>query len=343
MGVGGWSWWPGREDGSPEITVRSGEAGKISMQTLKSGAIYFALVFGSGFVLGTIRTLWVVPLAGVRSAELMEAPLMLAVTVLAARFIVRRRAGDPLGIGLVALGFLLFAEIGVATGLRHLSLRGYIASRDPVSGTVYLMLLALFAVMPALLAPKRSSVSLLDAFIPHPDIRERHEIRIQAPAELVMKIAREFDMQSIGLVRAIFQLRAKALGARADFKPSRGLVAGMLAIGWQCLAEHAGRYFIAGAACQPWNADPGFAAIPPDQFASFAEPDRVKIAWTIEAEPSGQTLTHFVTETRAAATDEVARSKFRWYWRKFGLGIRAIRWLLLRALRRQAEAAYIRR
>ena len=46
------------------------------MQVVKAGAIYFALVFGAGFVLGTIRTLWVVRRFGTRMAELMEMPIM---------------------------------------------------------------------------------------------------------------------------------------------------------------------------------------------------------------------------------------------------------------------------
>ena len=60
------------------------------MQILKAGALYFALVFGAGFVLGTIRTLWVVPRLGMRVAELMETPIMLVVTIAAARWIVHR-------------------------------------------------------------------------------------------------------------------------------------------------------------------------------------------------------------------------------------------------------------
>ena len=55
------------------------------MQVLKAGAVYFAVVFAVGFVLGTIRTLWVVPRFGARTAELMEMPVMLAVTIVAAR------------------------------------------------------------------------------------------------------------------------------------------------------------------------------------------------------------------------------------------------------------------
>ena len=54
------------------------------MRILKAGVLYFMLVFGAGFVLGTIRTLWVVPRVGARMAELMETPIMFVVTVLAA-------------------------------------------------------------------------------------------------------------------------------------------------------------------------------------------------------------------------------------------------------------------
>jgi hypothetical protein len=85
------------------------------MQILKAGALYFALVFGAGFVLGPIRILWVVPRVGTRMAELTEAPIMLVVTIISARWIVRRLAvpstpSSRLGMGGIALGLLLVAE-----------------------------------------------------------------------------------------------------------------------------------------------------------------------------------------------------------------------------------------
>jgi len=127
------------------------------MQTLKAGALYFALVFGAGFVLGTLRVLFVVPRLGGRNAELIEAPLMLAVTFLAARWTVRRLAVPPvwrhsLAMGCVALGLLLAAELGVVLGLRGLSPGEYFRTLDPVAGTVYYALLAAFAVMPVFVA-----------------------------------------------------------------------------------------------------------------------------------------------------------------------------------------------
>jgi hypothetical protein len=127
------------------------------MRILKAGLLYFALVFGAGFVLGTIRTFWVVPSLGVRKAELLESPIMLLVTIFAARFVVRRGSlphavASRLGTGIIALGILIAAELGLALWLRGLSIREYIASRDPVAGAVYLGLLVLFALMPLLVA-----------------------------------------------------------------------------------------------------------------------------------------------------------------------------------------------
>ena len=90
-------------------------------------------------------------------AELMETPIMLVITILAARWTVRRLAvpSTPparLGMGFVALGLLLVAEFTLVLWLRGLTIREYFASRDPVAGTVYYVMLAVFAVMPLLVA-----------------------------------------------------------------------------------------------------------------------------------------------------------------------------------------------
>jgi hypothetical protein len=129
------------------------------MQPLKAGALYFSLVFGAGFVLGTLRVLEIVPKFGARAAELMEAPIMLLVTIFAARWVVHRlslpaRASVRLGAGFIALGFLLGAEFTVVLAIRHLTISEYIAGRDPVAGTVYIAMLLVFALMPFLISRK---------------------------------------------------------------------------------------------------------------------------------------------------------------------------------------------
>lgn len=134
------------------------------MKALKASFLYFALVFGAGFILGPMRLLWAVPRFGTRTAELMEMPIMLMVTIVAARWVIRRLGVPPtvsarLGMGGIALGLLLAAEFALVLRLRGLSIDEYLASRDPVSGTVYYAMLGVVAVMPLLVArtqPRRS-------------------------------------------------------------------------------------------------------------------------------------------------------------------------------------------
>lgn len=178
----------------------------------------------------------------------------------------------------------------------------------------------------------------IERFVPSPDIRERFQTDIRAPRDLVMEVASSFDLQSIRLVRAIFWFREKIMRVhRAAPRRPQGLLEEMRGLGWGTLLERPGEVIVCGATCQPWLADVRFTAIPADRFAGYAEPNRVKIAWTLEAEALGPAITRFAHETRAVGTDAEARRRFRRYWRWARFGIVAIRWLLLPAVRAEAE------
>lgn len=117
--------------------------------------MYFAMVLGTGFVLGMFRVPILVPRIGERWAELAEMPIMAAVIYFAAGYILRRfpdirHPGRSLLAGVLALALTVVAELGLATVLQDQSLAQFIASRDKVSGSVYLALLLAFAVMPRL-------------------------------------------------------------------------------------------------------------------------------------------------------------------------------------------------
>lgn len=124
------------------------------MDLLRAGAIYFALVFGAGFVLSPIRILWLVPRVGERTAELLEAPIMLGVIILTARWVSRRFVTPSrlLAVGCVALALGLLCGFTVVLWLQGSTIRQYITSRDPVAGTVFIVMLGLLAVMPLLVA-----------------------------------------------------------------------------------------------------------------------------------------------------------------------------------------------
>jgi hypothetical protein len=128
-------------------------------------------------VLGSIRVPFLVPRLGERAAELIEMPFMFVVVLVSARFIINRYSLPAnvlprLGAGFLALGLLVTAEVLLAVALQDRKLGEYVASRDPVSGIVYLAMLLLFAVMPLILARVRSAYHVQAQPINPPDLRK---------------------------------------------------------------------------------------------------------------------------------------------------------------------------
>ena len=178
----------------------------------------------------------------------------------------------------------------------------------------------------------------LDRFMPHYDVVERHHIAVDAPAALTFAAACELDMLRLRLVRAIFKGRELLLGSSPDaVERPHEFLALTKSLGWGVLSEAAGREIVMGAATQPWKADVVFRPIPAAEFAEFHEPEHVKIAWTLRADPVGDDASVFRTETRAVATDAAARAKFRRYWSLLSPGIIFIRRATLRPVRAEAE------
>jgi hypothetical protein len=125
------------------------------MRALKAGALYFAIVFATGWIFGPIRVLWIVPHLGETAGVLLEAPLMLVVMVVAARWTVRRLAlptshKTRIAVGLTALGLLLVAEVLGARWLRGVSIADVLAGFRSVSGAITLLLFVIFAAVPIL-------------------------------------------------------------------------------------------------------------------------------------------------------------------------------------------------
>ena len=128
---------------------------------IRASFLYFALVMGAGFLLGSVRVLFVVPHLGERWAELAEMPIMAMVIVVAAGYILRRypevqTRGRALVVGFTALALSVSAELVLAVVLQSQSLAEYLASRDKLSGSVYLVLLVAFALMPRLRLSRHS-------------------------------------------------------------------------------------------------------------------------------------------------------------------------------------------
>lgn len=132
-------------------------------RVVRAGLLYFALTFGAGFLLGPFRLLVLVPRLGARTAELVEMPVMIGITWLAARWTTQRLGVPPglgprLSMGVLAGTLLLLAEFTLVLQLRGLTLDEYFATRDPVAGTAYYAAVLLLVLMPLLV--NRSAATL---------------------------------------------------------------------------------------------------------------------------------------------------------------------------------------
>ena len=124
------------------------------MPILAASLAYFACVFAAGFLLGTLRVLVLERLTGPVPATLVEVPVMLVLSWLAAGFVLHRfapgsPAGPRLAIGLLALAFLLLAEVAVSilafgrTPGEHFALYGDVAPRIGLVGQLAFALIPL--------------------------------------------------------------------------------------------------------------------------------------------------------------------------------------------------------
>lgn len=126
------------------------------MRPLRAGLVYFLLVFGAGFVLGVLRTLFVVPRVGASTAELLETPLMLVAIWLAARWLSPRLApGAALPAGLLALGLTLAADTAVGLFLRQMTVGEIFFHRELLPAVAYYGALLFFGLLPAILERHR--------------------------------------------------------------------------------------------------------------------------------------------------------------------------------------------
>jgi hypothetical protein len=165
-----------------------------------------------------------------------------------------------------------------------------------------------------------------------------HQVRVQAPAQITLTAAYEQNLLASPVIRAIFKARELALGSTPDERARpQALLPQMLALGWGILAEVPGREIVMGAVTRPWDPNPRFRALGPQQFAAFDEPDYVKIVWSLRADAVGAHESIFRTETRAVATDDLARLTFRRYWALVSPGVALIRRSSLGPLKADAE------
>jgi hypothetical protein len=113
---------------------------------------YWALIFVLGFVLGTVRVLWLAPLVGALPATALELPVMLAASWWAAGWLVRRfgiaEGAEALAMGVMAFALLMLAECWLAVALSGQTPAQWIAGFGEPHALLGLAGQVMFALMP---------------------------------------------------------------------------------------------------------------------------------------------------------------------------------------------------
>lgn len=91
------------------------------MRVMAAAAAYWTMIFALGFVLGTLRVLWIAPAIGLVPATALELPVMLGASWVASGWLVRRFAlaaeAEALAMGALAFALLMAAECALAVWL----------------------------------------------------------------------------------------------------------------------------------------------------------------------------------------------------------------------------------
>ena len=124
------------------------------MPILRHALIYLAAIFALGFVLGTVRTLWLAPAVGHLAAVALELPVMLGASWWLARHLAARRPlpsrGAALAAGGIAFALLMVLELALGVALFGQGAGQWLAALTTPPGALGLAGQALFALMPAL-------------------------------------------------------------------------------------------------------------------------------------------------------------------------------------------------
>lgn len=124
---------------------------------VRAGALYAAIAFAAGFVLGAIRVLVALPLLGELLAVLLEIPIMLCLSWIACAWSVRRfavpaKSTARLAMGMVAFALLMAAEAALSILGMGISPGQYLATYRNTAAQLGLLAQIAFATFPLLQA-----------------------------------------------------------------------------------------------------------------------------------------------------------------------------------------------
>lgn len=186
---------------------------------------------------------------------------------------------------------------------------------------------------------------LIDEFLPQWEVRERHQIRIQATPDQVYRSLRTTDLARHPVVRGLLAMRGLPMvltdWSRLHQLRARAAQPVTLATfeeqGFRILAEDPPHELLLGLEGAFWTPRGDLRPMDPMSFGEPIPASTARGAWNFSLAAAGVGRCVLRTETRVLTGDVAARWRFRLYWLLIRPGSGLIRRLMLRAIRTEAE------
>ncbi|HMN31613.1 MAG TPA: hypothetical protein PKE45_25925 [Caldilineaceae bacterium] len=195
-------------------------------------------------------------------------------------------------------------------------------------------------------AKKSAEGALLDQFLPNAEFNGEVSVIIHAPPSAIFEALRAVTLADMPLANAIGEIRylpgrlaGKGATEETKTRPFMDLV--IAGNGNIILAEETERELVIGAVAKYHNLmDQQVAPLhSPQEFLDFVDPDYQKLAMSFRVTGHDRMDGYRLTlEHRTHALSPTARWKFALYWLGIKPGGNFVSWLLLRAIKRRAEA-----
>lgn len=120
---------------------------------LKAGLLYFTGIFALGFILGTIRTIFLVPRMGILAGVIIEVPIMLTASwflckKLINRFNITKESADLLLFGGSAFALLMAAEFIFSVFIFKQGVSLFFSNLLTLHGLIGLLAQIVFGIIP---------------------------------------------------------------------------------------------------------------------------------------------------------------------------------------------------
>ncbi len=184
---------------------------------------------------------------------------------------------------------------------------------------------------------------LIDLFAPNPDAVEIHRINIQASPQTVYHALWTTDLGDSFVIKFLMALRSipefVASGFRSKRHNRKVTLQTIIDAGFGILAEKPDEEIVLGVTGRFWRPMGNLSSFHRADFDRTVPAGMARALWNFQVRQVSNGQTTLGTETRVVCGDPASRRKFRLYWLFVRPFSGLIRLLMLRKVRKIAEAS----